>query len=96
MQFIMLIINNLTNREDYQKRLLTIFYEETNRLLTLPKVAEMMAGFASSGRSRGIRNFFITNAPEQVFNAGDVKNSNEKFVKVDLVLLAQLLPMLVL
>lgn len=83
MQFIMLIINNLTNREDYQKRLLTIFYEETNRLLTLPKVAEMMAGFASSGRSRGIRNFFITNAPEQVFNAGDVKNSNEKFVKVD-------------
>lgn len=83
MQFIMLIINNLTNREDYQKRLLTIFYEETNRLLTLPKVAEMMAGFASSGRSRGIRNFFITNAPEQVFNAGDVKNSNEKFVKVN-------------
>ena len=83
MQLIMLIINNLTHREDYKKRLLTIFDEETNRLLTLPKVAEMMAGFASSGRSRGIRNFFITNAPEQVFNAGDVKNSNEKFVKVD-------------
>lgn len=82
MQFILHIINTLTNVDQNQKRLLPIFYEETNRLLGLPKVAEMLSGFASSGRSRGIRNFFISNAPSQVLNLGDTKRDT-KFAKVD-------------
>lgn len=81
MQFILHIINNLTNVPQNKKRLITIFYEESNRLLQLPKVADIMAGFASSGRSRGIRNFFITNAPGQIFDLGNDKRTDNKYAE---------------
>lgn len=82
MQFIINIINNLTNRKEHEQRLITIFYEETNRLLLLPKIAGMISGLTSSGRSRGIRNFFITNSPGQVLRMSDDDKTNQ-FTKVD-------------
>lgn len=68
MQFITHILSNLTDRKK-DKRLIPIFWEETNQLLLIPNVANMISSLTSGGRSRGIRNFFITNAPGQIFNA---------------------------
>lgn len=74
MVFILHIIRNLTHRVR-NKRLLPIFWEETNQLLLIPRVAQMMSKLTTGGRSAGIRNFFITNSPGQVFStaAKDVK-----------------------
>lgn len=68
MQFITHILSNLTDRKK-DKRLIPIFWEETNQLLLIQNVANMISSLTSGGRSRGIRNFFITNAPGQIFNA---------------------------
>lgn len=68
MQFIMHILNNLTDRKS-DKRLIPIYWEETNQLLLIPKVANMISSLTTGGRSRGIRNFFITNSPGQIFRA---------------------------
>lgn len=83
MQFIMHIINILKNKKEDDKKLLMVFYEESNRLFQLPKFAEMISGLTTSGRSEGIRNFFITNAPSQVLDLGDKDRQNSKFTKVD-------------
>lgn len=68
MQFIMFVLNNLTDRQN-DRRLIPIFWEETNQLLLMSNIASMISGLTSGGRSRGIRNFFITNSPGQIFGA---------------------------
>lgn len=78
MQFIMHILNNLTDRKS-DKRLIPIYWEETNQLLLIPKVANMISSLTTGGRSRGIRNFFITNSPGQIFRA----EQESEFATVD-------------
>lgn len=78
MQFIMHILNNLTEGKK-DRRLIPIYWEETNQLLLIPNVASMISSLTTGGRSRGIRNFFITNSPGQIFRA----EQESKFSKVD-------------
>lgn len=78
MQFILHILNNLTEGKQ-DRRLIPIYWEETNQLLLIPNVAAMISSLTTGGRSRGIRNFFITNSPGQIFRA----EQESKFSTVD-------------
>lgn len=78
--FIMHLLKALIFKMKKQKRLLMTFFEETNQLLLLPHIAEMLSRFASGGRSFGMRNFFITNAPEQIFDAKELNSKENKNV----------------
>lgn len=81
-RFIMHLLKALIFKMKKQNRLLMTFFEETNQLLLLPNIAELLSKFASGGRSFGMRNFFITNAPEQIFDARELNSKENK--KVDL------------
>lgn len=78
--FIMHLLKALIFTMKQQNRLLMTFFEETNQLLLLPHIAELLSRFASGGRSFGMRNFFITNAPEQIFDAKELNSKENKNV----------------
>lgn len=75
-RFMMHLLKTLTVKIKKQKRLLMTFFEETNQLVLMPHIADLLSRFASGGRSFGMRNFFITNAPRQIFDAKELKNDN--------------------